>query len=180
LFSRLIELGFIPSDDIGKLSASEEACALNDCLGRCKGSVNAWVNAIPLVWKYPLYAGLAKVMTAATGIPFNENDLTLAGRRVYLLEMALNARRGVTRASDRLVQRPELRDTPEGEQQRRQHEEMLTEYYRHRGCDPVTGIPTRPALEALGLNEAADVLEAGTLRTWDGPPFWPLSAYPTG
>ncbi|WP_231684158.1 aldehyde ferredoxin oxidoreductase family protein [Phosphitispora fastidiosa] len=180
LFSQLIEQGFIPSDDVGKLLASEEACALNDCLGRCKGSVNAWVNAIPLVWKHPLYKGLAKMMTAATGVSFNENDLTLAGRRVYLLEMALNARRGVTRTSDRVVQRPELRDTPEGEQQRRQHEEMLTEYYRRRGCDPVTGVPTRSALEGLDLGEAADALEAGPVRTWDGPPLWPVSAYPNG
>ncbi|WP_418791182.1 aldehyde ferredoxin oxidoreductase family protein [Phosphitispora sp. TUW77] len=180
LFSQLIEQGFIPSDDIGKLLASEEACAVNDCLGRCKGSVNAWVNAIPLVWKYPLYGGLARVMAAATGISFSENELIMAGRRVYLLEMALNARRGVTRASDRLVQRPELRDTPEGLQQRQQHDAMLTEYYRRRGCNPINGVPARSALEALGLAEVADVLEAEPVRTWDGPPLWPLSDYPQG
>lgn len=42
----------------------------------------------------------------------------MVGKRVYMLELALNARRGVNRSADRLVQRPELNDTPEGKQQR--------------------------------------------------------------
>lgn len=67
----------------------------------------------------------------------------MVGKRVYMLELALNARRGVNRSADRLVQRPELIDTPEGKQQREWHDVMLTEYYQRRGCNLDTGIPTR-------------------------------------
>ncbi|KAF1085528.1 putative oxidoreductase YdhV [Sporotomaculum syntrophicum] len=179
LFPKLIKQGYLPSDEMGILLTSEEACALNDSLGRCKGSVNAWVNAIPLVWKYPLYAGLSRVLKAATGISFSEEDLSTVGKRVYLLEMAINARRGVNRAADRLVQRPELLNTPEGKQQREQHDAMLTEYYKRRGCNTESGIPARTALEKVGLTVVADILEAEPARTWSGPPLWPLSSYPT-
>ncbi len=46
-------------------------------------------------------------------------------------------------------------------------EKMKSEYYELRGCDPVTGVPSREALETLGLNGLADRLdeldlEAGT------------------
>lgn len=180
LYPDLVKQGMLPSDDVGKLLVSEEACALSDCLGRCKGAVNAWVNAIPLAWKYPLYTGLARVLEAAAGISYTEEELAKAGKRVYLLEMAINARRGITRSADRLVQRPELRDTPEGIKQREQHEIMLSEYYQRRGCDIYNGRPTRTALEALGLNEAADVMEREPTRQFNGPPLWPLNSYPVG
>lgn len=164
----------------GHKSSSEEACALNDCIGRCKGSVNAWVNAVPLVWKYPLYSGLARVLNAITGVGFTEQELSMAGRRVYLLEIAINALRGVRRTASRLVQRPELRDTPAGRQQRGQFEDMLTEYCQRRGCHTDSGIPTRAALEAVGLPTVADALENGPARLWAGPPLWPLDDYPAG
>jgi hypothetical protein len=46
-------------------------------------------------------------------------------------------------------------------------EKMKSEYYELRGCDPVTGVPRREALETLGLTGLADRLdkldlEAGT------------------
>jgi aldehyde:ferredoxin oxidoreductase len=69
LFPRLVEEGYLPSDEVERLIVSEDACALSDCIGRCKGSVNSWVNAVPLIWKYPLYEGLSKVLNAATGAP---------------------------------------------------------------------------------------------------------------
>jgi len=180
LFSRLISEGHLPSDDVGKLLFSEEACALNDCIGRCKGSVNAWVNAVPLVWKYPLYEGLAKVMQAATGLDFTEKELALAGKRVFLLEMAINALRGVKRKDNRLVQRPELKNTLQGKLERDQFDEMLTDYFLRRGCHAETSVPTKDALIQLDLACVADALEKPHLEIWDGPPLWPLDAYPSG
>lgn len=153
---------------------------MNDCIGRCKGSVNAWVNAVPLVWKYPLYAGLAKVLKAETGLDFTEEELSNTGRRVYLLELAINALRGIKRKDNRLVQRPELRDTPQGETERKQFDEMIDEYYKRRGCTIETSVPTREALESLSLSFAADALEKPHPETWVGPPLWPIEKYPFG
>jgi len=180
LFEGLVRDGYIPSDDVGKLVASEDACALNDCIGRCKGSVNSWVNAVPLVWKYPLYTGLAKILKAATGVDFTEKELSDAGKRVYLLELTINALRGIKRKDNRLVQRPELRDTPQGAAERQQFEIMLDDYYNQRGCNTATSIPSREALIALNLSAAADALDKNHPETWDGPPLWPLGQYPSG
>lgn len=136
LFPKLLEEGHLPKDDIERLIASENACALNDSIGRCKGSVNAWVDVVPLVWKHPLYEGLSRVLFAETGINFTPEELARTGERIYRLEMKFNAQRGSTRSDDRLVQRPELRDTPEGAAQRAIFDQMLDKYYQLRDFHP--------------------------------------------
>ena len=67
------------------------------------------------------------------------------------MERAFNARQGITRRDDRLPQKPEIKQTPAGQQEREQHEELLTAYYQLRGYDLETGIPTRQELERLDL-----------------------------
>ena len=131
--------------------SGEDACALSDCIGRCKGSVNSWVNAVPLVWKYPLYEGLSKVLTATTGHPFTPEELTEVGKRVYILEIALNGNRGVRREDWRLVQRPELKDTEEGARQQEEFRIMLDRYLTLRECDPEQAVPKQEILKKYHL-----------------------------
>lgn len=88
-----------------------------------------------------------------------------AADRIYTLERAFNIRQGITRKHDRLPQKPDVKDTRQGEEELERHEKMLTEYYRVHGCDPDTGIPTREWLESMGLKYVADELDAhGALR----------------
>ncbi len=185
VFPVLIETGMLPpqmsQDAVKGLTISERATTLTDAIGRCKGAVNSWVCAVPLVWRYPLLDGLAKLLMAATGLEFDEAGLEKTADRIYALERAFNVRQGITRKHDRFPQKPEEKDTPQGEAEARKFAELLTEYYRVHGYDLKTGIPTRERLEDLGLKFVADELEAhGPYREWDGPPLWPLEKYPHG
>ena len=84
-------------------------------------------------------------------------------------------------ASGGIPQKPEIKNTPEGQKERELHEELLTAYYRRRDYDLQTGIPTREGLERLGLGYVADALEANPpALPWQGPPLWPLDSYPRG
>ncbi|HDQ41109.1 MAG TPA: aldehyde ferredoxin oxidoreductase [Desulfonatronum sp.] len=185
LFPRLKAAGKLPPDmddnPVAALRVSERACTLADCVGRCKGAVNSWSCAVPLVWRYPLLDGLARLLTAATGLSFTEESLIQAADRVYLLEKTFNALRGVTRVHDRLVLHKDLQGTPAEAEEQAKHAAMLTAYYLESGQDPATGTPTRQRLSDLGLDWAADSLEAALpVPEWSGPPPWPLDSYPAG
>ena len=184
VFPRLVKKGVVPDvlkDPVAALTVSELATTLTDAIGRCKGAVNTWVCAVPLVWKYPLLDGLAKLLVSATGVEFDANSLEKAAERIYALERAFNIRQGVTRKHDRFPQKPEEKETPRGEAEARKFAELLTEYYRIHGYDLETGIPTRARLEDLGLKFVADELEAhGPYQNWDGPQLWRLNEYPHG
>lgn len=182
---RLVDMGVLPADftrdPVRSLTVAERATTLADAVGRCKGAVNSWVAAIPLVWKYPLWDGLARLLTAATGVHYDGRRLEAAADRIQAVERAFNVRRGITAVDDRLPQKPEERDSPEGKANLQQHREMLKEYYLAQGSDPGTGIPTRRRLLDLDLEDVADQLEAhGPYPPWDGPPLWPLDRYPRG
>ena len=183
-FPELVKKGLVPDvdkDPVGALTISERATTITDAMGRCKGAVNSWVCAVPLVWKHPLWDGLARLLRAATGFEFDATSLEEAGERIYALERAFNVRQGITREDDRLPQKPEVRETPQGEEELMKHAGMLIEYYRVHGYDPETGIPTRERLERLGLKYVADELKAhGPYPQWDGPSPWPLDKYPHG
>ncbi len=183
-FPELVRKGFIPDvskDPVGALTISERATTLTDAIGRCKGAVNSWVAAVPLVWKYPLLDGLAKLLRVATGFEFDGAGLEKTAERIYALERAFNVRQGITRKHDRFPQKPEEKETPRGEAEARKFAELLTEYYRVHAYNLETGIPTRERLEELSLKSVADELEAhGPYQDWDGPRLWPLTQYPHG
>jgi aldehyde:ferredoxin oxidoreductase len=163
------------------LKIAETACTLADALGRCKGAVNSWNCAVPLVSKYHLWNGYAKLLTAATGVEFTSEKLVAAADRIYAVERAFNVQQGITRRDDGLPQKPEIKSTPEGQKERELHEELLTAYYRLRDYDLHTGLPTREGLERLGLGYVAAALEANPpVQPWQGPTLWPLADYPHG
>ncbi len=181
----LVELGIFPAglsrDPARSLSIAERATTLADAIGRCKGAVNSWVSAVPLVWKSPLWDGLAELLTAATGVPFDAPRLEAAADRIQAVERAFNIRRGITKDDDRLPQKPEVKDSPEGKADLEKHRRMLEDYYRTQGCDPETGAPTRERLAELDVEDVADALEGDApYPRWEGPPLRPLDRYPSG
>jgi aldehyde:ferredoxin oxidoreductase len=185
ILKRLEEAGAVPAGLLQNpalaLILGETACTLADSLGRCKGAVNSWNCAVPLLGEYPVWEGYARLLTAATGVPFTASRLEEAAHRIYAVERAFNARQGITRQDDGLPQKPEIKNSPAGQKDREIHEELLTAYYRLRDYGQETGIPTRAGLERLGLGYVADALEAHPpAGPWQGPPLWPLKSYPQG
>lgn len=158
LYRDLVRSGHIPPDPAGALRAGERATTLADAIGRCKGAVNSWNFAVPLVRHYPLWDGVIRLIRAATGVDFSPAELEDALDRIYLQEMAFNVRQGMSRADDRMPQRPEVAGTGAGREDLRRHNDLLDAYYPLHGCDPETGIPTRRELGRLGLEDVADLL----------------------
>ena len=169
----------LPLEPVESLTLAEKATTLADSIGRCKGAVNTWVCTVPLVWKYPLWDGLAQLLRAATGEDFDADELDEAADRIHMIEMAFNVRRGIRREHDRLPQKPEIKESPRGAAERQKHAEMLDAYYKAHECDVKTGCPTPGKLKRLGLQKVSDILEQERpYPEWDGPPLWPLSRYP--
>ena len=183
LSRQLVDSGFVPdveSDVVACLTLCERVTTVTDCLGRCKGAVTSWVAAVPLVWKYPLLDGVARLLSSATGRDFSADDVELVGERVYITERAFNVRQGITARHDRIPQKPEIRDSEQGERERQEHGAMLKEYYQVHGYDE-EGIPSRQRLEKLGLSDVARRLFSEMpYAHWDGPPLRDLEDYPSG
>lgn len=137
----------------------ENSNALYDMTGTCK-----------FRGEYMLYVegyhkeDIARLLSAATGIDFSLKDVLAAGEREMLLERSFNARQGIRRMHD--YPAPFYWEAKYGEPHplykdaklpltREQYEKILDEYYRLRGCDLATGIPTRAKLEEVGLGDVA-------------------------
>ena len=112
----------------------------------------------------------ARLLSLATGVDFTLDDLMAATHRKCLLERAFNAREGVRRIDQ--YPYPFYYLLKYGKEHPRydyakfpytinDYDKVLDDYYRLRGCDLATGIPTREKLESLGLKDVADDL---TLR----------------
>ncbi|NCC23657.1 MAG: aldehyde ferredoxin oxidoreductase [Deltaproteobacteria bacterium] len=183
VFPALVQSGKLPADmetnPVSAVVVAERVCTLADAIGRCKGAVNAWSCALPLVWKHPLYDGLCRLLTAATGQDFTPAELETAADRIYMLERAFNCRQGAGRIDDRLTMRPEDMTDGRWEVENAKHQAMLNEYYAVHAIDPETARPTAERLRELGLDFAVPDME--TVRPpWDGPPLWKAEDYPRG
>lgn len=123
---------------------------------------------------------LVDVLNYTTGWDLDLKELMLIGERSNNLKRAFNVREGFTRKDDTLPKRS-FEPFPDGTYKgKRSPEEqgigiyakpypppllgeeefksMLDEFYKLRGWDVETGIPTRKKLVSLGLTEAADQL----------------------
>lgn len=186
LYPELVRRGFLPADPekapVESLIVSESATTLADAIGRCKGAVNTWGCAVPLVGVYPLFDGLGRLLTALTGEPFDEAALGAGvAPRIWAVERCFNIRRGCTRRQDSLPQPPGIAESPEGQSRIQAHEGLLTAYYRGRGYEPDTGVPTPALMARLGIPEVLDrTLGEGPYPEWEGPPLRPLERYPCG
>ena len=108
-----------------------------------------------------------QLLSRATGVDFSLADLTRAAERKTLLERSFNAREGIRRIDD--YPHPFHHQLKYGKEHPRydyskfkysieDYDKVLDEYYRLRGCDQATGIPTREKLESLGLKDVAEDL----------------------
>ena len=173
MFKDWVSRGLVPDvneDPVATLTLCERITTMSDAIGRCKGAVTSWVAAVPLVWKYPIWGGVARYLTYATGIEFSERDTALAAERIYIVERSFNVMQGITSKDDAIPMTPEMKASPEGKEEERKHWEMMRYYYRIHGYNEETGIPKREKLEEMDVPEIAEKLYAGMpYKPWEGP-----------
>ncbi len=128
----------------------EEMAAIADATGVCKNTYN---NMEVLDWD-----ATAELLQAATGWPLEGEDVRRIGERIVNLERLFLAREGITRRDDRLPKRfvgePLADESGASSGAVLELEPMLDEYYRARGWDVSTGLPTPAKLAELGLDQA--------------------------
>ncbi len=128
----------------------EEMAAISDALGVCKNTYN---NMEVLDWDET-----AELLQATTGWELTGSEVQRIGERIVNLERLFIAREGITRQHDTLPTRFLNEPLPEGSGPSAgsvlELEPMLDEYYRVRGWDVETGLPTEAKLLALGLGSA--------------------------
>ncbi len=127
----------------------EEMAAISDATGVCKNTYN---NMEVLDWE-----GTAELLQAATGWDLDGEEVRQIGERIVNLERLFIAREGITRRDDTLPKRFLQEPLPEGSGPSTgsvlELAPMLDEYYRARGWDVGSGLPTPEKLAELGLSE---------------------------
>jgi aldehyde:ferredoxin oxidoreductase len=95
---------------------------------------------------------LTPLLAAATGIDYTDEDVLLAGERIWNLERVWNLRAGIDAAQDTLPRRMLEDAIPAGPAQGQVNRlgEMLPEYYRVRGWS-ADGRPSDAKLAELGI-----------------------------
>jgi aldehyde:ferredoxin oxidoreductase len=105
----------------------------------------------------------ARLLSAATGVHYEVQDMLTSGERIWNLERLYNLRAGFTSGDDTLPRR--FLEVPHGAGGSKGHvvhlPEMLDEYYRFRGWTP-QGVPTPAKLKALGLEALAALPEGAS------------------
>lgn len=96
----------------------------------------------------------ARILSAATGVDYQPQDLHLTGERIWNLERLYNLKAGLDSSFDTLPPRLLEEPIPEGPSRGRfvELKPMLAEYYRFRGWD-TCGVPSPKKLRELGLEE---------------------------
>lgn len=112
----------------------------------------------------------SRLYSAVTGEGMDENESYEKGDMLVTLERAIACRDGRTRADDRFRDIYYQAADAAGRRYRREElEKAKGDYYRLRGWDTATGIPTRKRLEELGLKDVADELERRGILTKENP-----------
>jgi aldehyde:ferredoxin oxidoreductase len=110
---------------------------------------------------FPLFEDLLKVFNIVTGFDFSVNELMRIGARISTLERMFNVREGMTRKDDYWPDRMLKEPMPEGPA--KGHvvplEPMLKDYYKERGYDWETGIPSKSVMEGLGFKKDIEEME---------------------
>jgi aldehyde:ferredoxin oxidoreductase len=127
----------------------ENALTVMDCVGGCKFMATTLTAD-----------DITELIAAATGWEFTVQDFRRSGERVFNLARLCAAREGAGRKADtlppRLMEEPLPAGPAKGMLLDAATLEILKDaYYRIRGWDPATGIPTTEKLSELGLSEFA-------------------------
>ena len=134
---------FIFEGSAGLLIYHQHLSAVFDSIGLCKFAGFALSDE-----------HLARMLSTATGLPFEAQTLHLIGERIWNLERLYNLREGFTHRDDTLPRRLLEEPLTQGPGRGRMVNlaPMLDEYYRFRGWDS-EGVPTPQKLRQLGLEE---------------------------
>ncbi|MCG8634174.1 MAG: hypothetical protein MI863_10125, partial [Desulfobacterales bacterium] len=100
---------------------------------------------------------LARLVSAVTGIRRTGDDLLKAGERIFNLEKVFNLREGFTREDDALPERFFTDAFTLGPKKgavlrKKDFNQRLSQYYRERGWDPDSTVPSVKKLAELGLS----------------------------
>lgn len=130
---------------------TEDFASLIDSLLICRLTRGLWPDF------EARFSGLAELYALVTGFEFNSYEMRKAGERITNLKKLFNVREGWKRADDCLPSRMG-EPLPDGSMKgaRISGAEMdgfLDSYYRARGWNEKTGIPTEKKLSDLGLGE---------------------------
>lgn len=129
---------------------TEDISTLVSCQGLCRRA------PVSQVWDIGLHADF---YSAATGIDVTSVDLLKGAERVWNLQRCFNVREGIAR-KDEWFPKPLLPLKLGGEVLDESNmDDWLTEYYKERGWNMDTGIPTVQKLESLDLGYCARELE---------------------
>ncbi len=125
---------------------------LDDALGICAG-----LSSFPIKPPYHIH-NLPPLVSAATGIDYDEETLWRAANRNRTLVRAVNNRLGLRRRDEKPPEDHWKKRFPELEAR------LLETYYRYKGWN-AEGVPTRETLERLELGDVAeDLIRRGVLR----------------
>lgn len=165
----------------------ENSKAVYDSIGRCilpSGGYMGGNNMLAEIEDDPFGKERAKLLQALTGEKLSAEEILTCGERIFNLERAFNIRQGAGRSSDLPAEHEQHNDfdflaygkvTPDVMRA------YLEDYYKARGWDIETGIPTKAKLKEMRLSDVAEELEADKpYKPWEGPPLWPLDKYPSG
>ena len=119
---------------------------IDDALGLCAGMASFCLKPPYHINNYP------KLISAATGMDIDKEELQRKVNRSRNLHRAFNNRRGMTRADEKPPEDHWRHRYPELE------EELLTTYYKYKGWN-YDGIPTKERLLELDLGYVAEDLE---------------------
>jgi aldehyde:ferredoxin oxidoreductase len=131
-----------------------------------KGEMTKWNQDDRAIWNLGIMCNFAtgyidlalygRLLAAATGRQefADTSYLWLVGERVFNLERMFNVREGFGRKDDVFPERILKEPMPDGPSAGHvfEAESLLKDYYRVRGWDPKTGIPTADKLKSLGLD----------------------------
>ena len=147
-------------DSYNKTAAAchyQDLYTLADSLGICKFVFSPLGDCVTL-------DDVREMLYAVTGAAMDASELKTAARRIFTQERAFLAREGITRKDDVLQGKWVRGPVPNGPFKGNridpeQWEAMLDRYYALRGWDARTGVPSRTALEELGLGDVARDME---------------------
>jgi len=140
----------VPSGKARMVKWHEEMACLSDSLGIC------FFHTLSS-YRVDLKA-MTDMFSLGTGIPLTKKELLRSAERVITLERAINLREGITHEMDTLPQRVLEEPIKDGPAKglalpRTVLEQMVKEYYRLRGWNTRTGVPTSKTLKRLGLKD---------------------------
>jgi aldehyde:ferredoxin oxidoreductase len=126
----------------------EDVYAASEALGFCVFTSTAAFAVNP--------KNMAQLFSLGLGVPFDEEQLMLGGRRMVTIERCFNVREGARRRDDRLPWRMMHEKVPSGANagmvtDQAMLDKLLDQYYALHGWDVATAVPLRSTLEQLGL-----------------------------